>query len=77
MDVQVEPECRDYRKAFEWAELAASMGDCLGEFILGNLYFFGRGCESNSDEAAFYYEKAYEHGLYQAKVMLEKLDKNK
>lgn len=69
-----EEECRDYQKAFEWAEQAAVTGDRWGEFILGNLYFFGRGCEANPDEAVIYYQRAYNHGLYQAKFMLDKLE---
>lgn len=72
-----EPECRDYQKAFEWAVQAAATGDRWGEFILGNLYFFGRGCEANPDEASIYYQRAYNHGLYQAKFMLDKLERSR
>lgn len=68
-----EPERRNYQKAFEWAKKAAEVGDAWGEFILGNLYFFGRGCEANLDKAVIYYRKAYEQGFYQAKFMIDKI----
>lgn len=68
-----EPDCRNYQKAFEWAEKAALAGDRKGEFILGNLYFFGRGCKSDLDKAVIYYQKAFKHGLFQAKFMLDKV----
>ena len=72
-----ELECRDYRKAFEWAEMSAMAGDRWGEFILGNFYLFGRGCEAQPDMAIIYYKKAYAHGLYQAKIMLDRLENMK
>ena len=69
-----EPECRNYQKAFEWAQKGAETGDPTGEFILGNLCFFGRGCESDMNKAMLYYRKAFRHGLYQAKFMMEKIE---
>ncbi len=68
------PVCMNYQKAFEWALKAASAGDPQSEFILGNLYYFGRGCESNPNEAVLWYKKALKHGFYQAKFMLDKIN---
>ena len=71
-----EPECRNYQKAFEWAQKGAVTGDPTGEFILGNLYFFGRGCEADMSKAIRLYKKALAHGIYQAKFMIEKVEAN-
>ena len=68
-----EPECRNYQKAYEWAQKGAATGDPTGEFVLGNLYFFGRGCETDMDKAVICYKKALQHGVYQAKFMMEKV----
>ena len=70
-----EKECRDYEKAYEWALKAASFGNSMGEFILGNLLFFGRGCEPDYNEAKKYYNRALNHGFYAAKFMIEKINK--
>lgn len=67
-----EEECRDYHKAFTWAELSAATGNRQGEFILANLYMLGRGCEADMDKAMCYYKKSYEKGMYQAKMMMDK-----
>jgi len=67
------PDYINYQKAFEWAKKAALTGNSQSEFILGNLYYFGRGCESNSNEAVLWYKKSLNHGFYQAKFMLDKL----
>ena len=67
--------CRNYQKAYEWAQQAALLGDSTGEFILGNLLFFGRGCEPNHLEALKYYRRALNHSFYPAKFMIEKINK--
>ena len=70
-----EEECRDYKKAFDWAEKTAAIENSTGEFLLGNFFFFGRGCEPNYYNALKYYKKALEHGFYPAKFMIEKINK--
>ncbi len=67
-------EVCDYKKAFENAKKAAESDCDIAQFILGNMYFFGRGTEANIDFAYRWYEKAYKHGIYQAKLMLDKID---
>ena len=67
------PACVNYQKAFEWAKKAAASGEPQSEFVLGNLYYFGRGCESNLNDAVLWYKKALKHGFYQAKFMLDKI----
>lgn len=69
-----EPECRDYEKAFEWAVHAANSGDAYSEFVLGNLYFFGRGCRYNPDEAVMHYRKALSLGINEAEFMLKRIE---
>lgn len=68
------PECKNYHKAFHYASIAAKNGEKEGEFVLGNLYFFGRGCEADVDKAYELYKRAWEHGCDQAQFMLEKIE---
>ena len=42
------------------------------EFVLGNLLLLGRGCKTDVDKAIMYYKRAFEHGMYPAKIMLDK-----
>jgi len=69
-----QPECQNYQKAYECAEIAAAHGVAEGELILGNLLFWGRGCKYDMDKAYEMYRRAYEHGMYYAFVMMEKID---
>ncbi len=69
-----QPECQNFHKAFECAQLAASHGISEGELILGNLYFWGRGCTADINKAYEMYEYASSHGLYYAQVMMKKID---
>lgn len=69
------PECLDYCKAYKYAKLSAEYGNAEGEFICGNLLFFGRGCKADNHEAYKMHKKAYEHGLIQAEFMLERIEK--
>lgn len=68
-------ECRNYQKAFEWAEQGAKSGDAVCEFILGNLYFFGRGCNSDVNKAMIWYNHAQANGIYQAEIMMERINR--
>lgn len=68
------PEHQNYQKALEYAKLAASYGEKEGEFIYGNLLFFGRGCKPDNNEACKMYKRALEHGCDQAAFMLEKIE---
>ncbi len=69
------PEFKNYHKAFHYAQMAAKYGEKEGEFVLGNLLFFGRGCQADIDKAYEMYKLAYEHGCDQAKFMMEKVEK--
>ena len=64
----------NYHKAFQYAEIAANSGIMEGEFVYANLLFWGRGCEADVNKAYEMYEKAYKHGMYQAKFMMEKIE---
>lgn len=67
----------NYQKAFKYAKLAADAGYAHGAFMCGNFLFLGRGCVANESEALKYYNFAYQHGSYEAKIMIEKLEKRK
>lgn len=69
-----QPEVCNYHKAFLYAKTAADRGSPEGEYILGNLFLFGRGCIADPDEAVRYFHQAYGHGVYPAKIMLERLN---
>lgn len=69
-----QPECHNYQRAFECAEMAASHGVAEGELIYGNLLFWGRGCVADINKAYEMYTRAYAHGMYYAQVMLNKID---
>ena len=68
------PEHQNYHKAIKYAKLAASHGEKEGEFVYGNLLFFGRGCEPNNNEAYKMYKRALEHGCDQAAFMIERIE---
>lgn len=68
-------ECKNYSKAFRYAKMAAQAGLSMGEFLYGNLLFFGRGCEADMNEAYIMYKNSYEHGYTQAGMMLDKIEK--
>ncbi len=67
------PEYQNYQKAFYYAKMAAEKGEKEGEFIYGNLLFFGRGCEANMEKAYEAYKSSYEHGFDQALFMIRKI----
>lgn len=69
-----QPECRNYQRAFECAKQAADHGVGEGELILGNLLFLGRGCEADINRAYEMYVRAYEHGMYYARMMMDKIE---
>jgi len=70
-------ECKNYHKAFKYASLSADYGEKEGEFILGNLLLFGRGCEPNIEKAYEMYSKASNHGVDQAQFMMKKIEQIK
>ena len=64
-----EPDLRNYHRAFECAQKAADQGVAEGELVLGNLLFFGRGCQADMNRAYEMYRRAYQHGMFYASVM--------
>lgn len=71
------PECQNFQRAFECAKIAAGHSVAEGELILGNLLFWGRGCEADMNKAYEMYSRAYKHGMYYASVMMKKIDRIK
>ncbi len=67
----------NYSKAFEYAKKSADMGYATSAYRVANFYFIGRGCEPNVNKAYEYYKFAYEHGVYRAKIMMDKIEKGK
>lgn len=72
-----EEQVKNYNKAFYYAKLAADAGYASGAYSLANFYLIGRGCEANIREAEKYYKFALEHGVYEAEIMLRKVEKIK
>ena len=72
---QFESEERNYEKAYDYAVIAASHGVAEGAFILGNLLFWGRGCESDINRALKHYDFAFQHGIFAAGMMADKIRK--
>ncbi len=70
-----QPELKNYYKAYCFARKSAKNGKPEGEYIYANLLYIGRGCEPNIHEAYKYYKLAFEHGIYQAKFMMERIEK--
>lgn len=68
-----EPELQNYHKAFLFAEKSANNGKPEGELIFANFLFIGRGCVADVERAKEYYQRAYDHGMYQAKMMIDKI----
>ena len=69
-----QPECQNYQRAYECAKIAASHGVGEGELILGNLLFWGRGCDADMNKAYEMYARAFAHGHYYAQVMMKKIE---
>ena len=65
-----EPECKDYISAFKWAKKGTESGDLLCEFILGVLYYEGKGCPCDIDKALYHLKHAADHGIYEAQDFL-------
>lgn len=64
---------RNYHRAFEYAEYAARKGVMEAEYLLGVFLYYGRGCVANEDRAYKYFTKALNHGMYQAKIMIDRI----
>ncbi len=71
------PEHQNFHKALKYAKLAASYGEKEGEFVYGNLLFFGRGCKPDNNEAYKMYKRALGHGCDQAAFMIERIELRK
>jgi len=67
-----QPETQNYQKAFEFAKKSAGNGKPEGEYIYALLLYLGRGCEPDIIEAQKYFSRAYGHGYFPAKIMLDK-----
>ncbi len=67
-------EVCNYEKAFKHAKASAESGCDIAEYILGNLYMFGRGTKADIDLAYRWYEAACKHGIFPARFMLDKIN---
>lgn len=72
-----QPECQNYQRAFECAKFAAAHSVGEAELILGNLLLWGRGCQADMNKAYEMYTSAFQHGIYFASVMMEKINQIK
>ncbi len=48
----------EYDGAFEYLTKAAELGDSIAHFLLGNMYWNGRGVKKDKEKAVYHYEKA-------------------
>lgn len=69
-------ELHNYEKAFKYCKLASDAGDSTAEFVLGNMYLCGRGCEVDVDKAFLCFQHATEYGTPEASIMLNKMIQN-
>lgn len=65
----------NYQQAFRYAKQSADSGYAHGAYMCGNFLLWGRGCAVDESEALKYYKIAFSHGSYEAKIMLERLEK--
>lgn len=70
-----QPELHNYQKAFQYCLFSAEHGCALANFLLGNMYFLGAGCESDENKAFLYYQRAADAGIMEAKIMMEEAEK--
>lgn len=69
---QPDPDILDYKRAFHYAEIAASVGSLYGKFIFANLLMLGRGCAGDINRALHLYEELVKEGFRQAQFMLDR-----
>lgn len=69
-----EPECRNYRLAFEYCKRAADEGSSDCAFLAGSMLLAGRGCQPDVDQAYVYLKKAVDRGFYQAQFLLDQIE---
>ena len=68
---------QDMEKAFFWHEKASLGGNLDSAFVLGGLYYYGKGCEKSMTEAARWFAKAADsknaRAAYNASICYRKL----
>ena len=67
-------EAKDYQKALEYYEQAATLGNPFAMNGLGLMYMKGEGVEQDLEKAREYFERAAELGSAAAKYTLQALD---
>lgn len=60
----------DYTEALKWYERSANLGNGLANYMIGHLYFSGRGVEKDRNIAFKYYLKGAEQGNVDALLMI-------
>ena len=59
-----------YEQAFPVCREASEQGDSRAQFILGKMYYFGKGVQQDDTEAVKWYRKAAEQGYAKAQFNL-------
>jgi TPR repeat protein len=67
---------KDDPKAFEWMMKAAQAGSTHAMFVLGGLYFEGRGTTKDIKAGISWFERSANLGNELSKAVLEKIDPN-
>lgn len=63
-----------YHGAAHWFRKAAEQREAAAQLQLGKMYTMGKGVAQNDDEALYWYQKAAEQGLNEAKQMIKEID---
>lgn len=71
--IYLHPSVKNYQAAFRNAENAAKKGVMEGEYLMGVFLYYGRGCQADENRAYKYFSQAYEHGMYAAKLFMDKI----
>jgi len=64
---------RDYDEAEKWARLSAMQGEDLGQYVLGECYFYGCGVHQDRKHACEWLKKAAEQGNVRAQAHLAEI----
>lgn len=64
---------KDYSKMIYWYKKSAEGGNAMGQYDLGLCYQYGRGVKRDRDTARYWFQKAADQGIEDAKERLKKI----
>lgn len=63
MLASIESQAHNYEASHYWAKLSAEQGNPLGEFLLAEQYFYGRGTKQDYTKALIWYKKSAKQNI--------------